>query len=179
MAIMSLLVSGSDSAAATNGTNLVINGTNYNLASAPAVVTTYGRYTVSCPVGVVFRLQLWGAGGGQASYGGVGGYAQGVITILPGIDQLLLVGQAGSSTSGAASFPDGGPVPGAGIGNNGWPGGGSSRFGPFYAAGSENVTSNAYYLIAGGGGGGHMYGPQGGAGGPQAKTPAQQVMVQA
>jgi len=161
MGILNLFAAGGGGA----NTVLTINGTAYDLASGPATISGYGRYTVTTTATISFRLQLWGAGGGQASYGAAGGYAQGVISLATGQNYLLLIGQGGSSSTGTASFPDGGPVPGYATSNNGWPGGGSSRFGPFYSAGNENISSNTYYLIAGGGGGGHMYGSRGGAGG--------------
>jgi hypothetical protein len=165
------------STAASGTTTINIGGTDYNLSSAPATITSQGRYTVSCTGSITFKLQVWGAGGGNGgSYGvgGAGGYGQGIITLAAGTNYLLIVGQNGSSSSGSASFPDGGSVPYRNSYGDpsGAPGGGSSRFGPFYSSGNENISTNTYYLIAGGGGGAHpygsyysYYGAMGGAGG--------------
>lgn len=114
---------------------------------------------------------MWGAGGGTGNdsspnAAGAGGYAEGYITLLPGITYVFLIGAAGTF-GGSSIFPDGGRADSlysstyyAGSG------GGSTRFGPYAqsgfnitnSAGNYNNTSAAYYLIAGGGGGGTNWG---------------------
>lgn len=165
MSIMSLLVAGGG----INTTTVInIGGTNYNLGLGPAtIITSSVNYTVTCDANITVRVQLWGAGG--YGTGGAGGYAQGVIQLTSAFNYGLIVGNGG--LNGTGGFPDGGNVPGYGYSNNGWAGGGSSRFGPYYS--SYNNTSNAFYLIAGGGGGGHLYSPGAGYGGGGGGTTGQ------
>lgn len=138
-------------------TVITVNGTQYNLATAPATFTTSGKYDIDATAGLTVKIQLWGAGGtGGAGSPGAGGYARGTYT-FDGSTHTAFVG--GTGTSGSSAYPDGGYA--VSFGGNG---GGSSRFGPSVSDANRNNSGTIYYLIAGGGGGG-SYAATGGNGG--------------
>jgi hypothetical protein len=118
-------------------------------------------------------FSLWGAAGGNGSYGsaassGAGGFAKGTVTLQPGTTYYMYVGQGGFGPS-AASFGSGGL--------GGWPNGGFGTMGDASGAGGGGMTmlSTAIFstgmsdsnilLIAGAGGGSTGYAGAAGAGG--------------
>ena len=117
-----------------------------------------GQYTFTVPDGITqVTIKTWGAGGtgtGNAA-GGVGGYAQGTVTVTP--NQNLIV-KVGSPTGGGA----GGTATGGayGAGGSGKAGGGYS--GVFASSLSH---ANTLVLAGAGGGGGGVYQTTGGYGG--------------
>ena len=157
----------------------VVNGsTEYNLQTSSYTASTQGYYTLVPSFDFQAIIQLWGAGGAGAtgttgnSYGGAGGYVEGIVSLLKNTTYVFLIGEGGYGTlynytanvTGNKSFPDGGrSLNNEGYGQGG--GGGSSRFG-LYAQSGLNITNSStnynnmnasYFLVAGGGGGGTDY----------------------
>lgn len=136
-----------------------------------AFAYTGGLQTFTVPAGVteLDAAHLWGAAGGGRHYangaddiGGAGGYATGKITVTPGEDLTLLVGQGGiSQNSSTATFGYGGR---GGAGSSGAVGsGGGGLTGIFRGAVSQ---ANALLIAGGGGGSPGLQGlSDGGAGG--------------
>lgn len=88
--------------------------------------------------------KLWGAGGGNRSTGGAGGYTEAEISVTPGENLFIMVGQEGSDSGGVTTSTYGG---GGGVNwDSGWggrQGGGRSAI----------RVGGADILTAGGGGG--------------------------
>lgn len=97
-----------------------------------------------------WKLEVWGAQGGyrsSSSYGGLGGYAQGILRILEGTQVYCYAG--GSGTTGGASES-------TSTGRGGFNGGGLRAYYPGGGGGSDiRVGQDSLYariIVAGGGG---------------------------
>lgn len=137
----------------------------YNLANSARVITVGGATPVT--------FRIWGAAGGNGMYGtlatgsGAGGFAKGTVTLQPGTNYYLYIGEGGKPTTAAGSV--------GGLG--GWPNGGYGSMGDASGGGGGGMTmlSKAVFsvgmsdsdilLIAGAGGGSTGYAGQAGAGG--------------
>ena len=124
---------------------------------------TGGQQTLTVPYTGTYKLEVWGAQGGnnttQGGSGGKGGYSQGTISLNSGTTIYVYVGGQGSTSTGG--FNGGGTA--YNTGNSGASGGGATDF---------RIGSNTLYyrvIVAGGGGGaGYLYNANknlGGAGG--------------
>lgn len=140
---------------------------------------TAGGYKLTLNDPGRFEVHLWGSGGidgvyPSTGYSGPGGYTKYTADLGPGVYGLYLSGHEYSPFTTASingGWPDGGDVQSAT--NNGQGGGGSTRFGPWYATlAAANASTATYYAIAGGGGGSHQYFNAGGAGGGLSGTAA-------
>ena len=155
-------------------TGLVSSTTYYAVAYATnSIGTTYGdqisftttmqtdfTYTGGIQSFVVpstgnYKLEVWGAQGGDASpyYGGMGGYASGTIDLTAGQTIYIYVGQVGQGAGGGSAWNGGGGGTCCGAG-----GGGGTDF-------RLGGTALAYrVIVAGAGGGGSNDTPQGNGG---------------
>ena len=155
-------------------TGLVSSTTYYAVAYATnSIGTTYGdqisftttmqtdfTYTGGIQSFVVpstgnYKLEVWGAQGGDASpyYGGMGGYASGTIALTAGQTIYIYVGQVGQGAGGGSAWNGGGGGTCCGAG-----GGGGTDF-------RLGGTALAYrVIVAGAGGGGSNDTPQGNGG---------------
>ena len=155
-------------------TGLVSSTTYYAVAYATnSIGTTYGdqvsftttmqtdfSYTGGMQSFVVpatgsYKLEVWGAQGGNASpyYGGMGGYANGTISLTAGQTIYIFVGQLGQGASAGSAWNGGGGGTCCGAG-----GGGGTDFRIGGTALSNRV------IVAGAGGGGSNDSPQGNGG---------------
>ena len=129
----------------------------------------YQTYTV--PATGKYKLQVWGAQGGEKNttyaLGGKGGYSVGTITLTKGDTLYIYVGGAGTTATGTTESEggyNGGGNGGAGSSGQGASGGGATDI---------RIGGTTYYnrvIVAGGGGGsggraGASYQSTGGAGG--------------
>lgn len=160
----------------TNGggkADLYINGaiqtTNIYL-SYPGSNNPYLLTVTGGPL--TMTVYLWGASGGSNDYSatyysGAGGGSVGTVTLSPGTNYYLYVGQGGQTTSA---------TDGSG-GSGGWPNGGYGTRGDASGAGgggmsmlskalySTSMSTSDIFLIAGAGGGQTGYARNAGAGG--------------
>ena len=139
---------------------------------------TGGVQTFTAPYTGIYQIEIYGAAGGNAgSYsGGKGGYSTGQVSLNKGDVLYVVVGGAGSTSTGkiAGGYNGGG----AAVGNpyNSSPGGSgggathiASMTGTLSSIGETNLDK--IYIVAGGGGGafkcnnGSAWGGNGGAGG--------------
>lgn len=108
----------------------------------------------------LITAKLWGAGGGNRSTAGAGGYTEAEISVTPGEQLTLIVGVDGSDGGGVTSDSYGG---GGGAysdgGNGGRQGGGRSAI-----IGTYNENSYEILTAGGGGGSGYNHGGYGGGG---------------
>jgi len=134
-----------------NAGNSIISKSNAFVTTEPIYNFSYtGNYqTWSVPYTGVYKLELWGAGGGadSTSIGTTGGYSYGEYTLTKGQNVYIYVGgQGAASTSGGGGYNGGGNA------------GGSSGAG----GGATDIRINGLALenrivVAGGGGGaGHQ-----------------------
>ena len=145
--------------------------TTYDATQQDVVISDWGYYTLTASSDISIFVKMWGAGGGGSSSssptrGSAGGYSEGQLD-LPAGSHTIIIGRGGegggySNVTGTAAggYPDGGnsDIPYNGYATGGG-GGGSTRIGAgTIAFGSENTSSNVYYMIAGGGGAGADYG---------------------
>ena len=148
---------------------------NYNANEGTFGTTKYyytgGEQTYVVPLNAYYKLEVWGAQGGNAgSYpGGYGGYAIGKIKLQRNGKLYINVGGVGSSTSaGVASLISGGY-------NGGGSTGGQACCGRIYGSGggathiaknsgvlSSLVDNKDFIIIVAGGGGGSYYGTNSG-----------------
>jgi uncharacterized protein YkuJ len=154
--------SGGDEGTPTSGAG------SYTASSTWSTVTSGATWTV--PSGVTeIKIKVWGAGGGgghkhsasseaETMYGGGGGYAEGVITVIPG--QVLDIDVGAGGDGGTASGPtSGGGLSRVASGSVPWVIGGSG-------GGSEGDNDPAVPTrtgYGGPGGGTDGYGGKGGA----------------
>ncbi len=155
-------------------TGLVSSTTYYAVAYATnSIGTTYGdqisftttmqtdfTYTGGIQSFVVpstgnYKLEVWGAQGGDASpyYGGMGGYASGTIDLTAGQTIYIYVGQVGQGAGGGSAWNGGGGGTCCGAG-----GGGGTDF----RLGGTALANRV--IVAGAGGGGSNDTPQGNGG---------------
>lgn len=128
---------------------------------------TGGDQSFTVPGGVTqIEIHAWGAGGGGSGNsfsGGAGGYSTGYLSVNPGDNLTIIVGQGGryQSSTGAPqdrNYSYGGGASGGGALNNY-----SNTFAG--GGGRSAVRKNGIEAITAGGGGGAGYGGNGGAGG--------------
>lgn len=137
-------------------------------------------------VAKTITVTMWGGAGGNGaysggSYAGAGGYTKGTVTLQPGQNYYLYVGQGGQRAS-SPSFGWGG--------TGGWPNGGYGTMGDASGSGgggmsmlsratfSVGMTDTQILMIAGGGGGTCGYaGNAGAGGGGDGQTSATQASV--
>ncbi len=137
--------------------NLLLIAVSLGFGQTYGQVTTFsftgGVQTYTVPVGVTsIQIETWGAQGGTGTYGGItpnpglGGYASGTLSVMPGTTYNIYVGGEGAS-SGPGGFNGGGQ---AGT-DYGASGGGASdvRISPF------GLVDR---IIVGAGGGGAAFG---------------------
>ena len=149
--------------------------------NAPVTATytaTNSDQSFTAPAGVnAVSLKMWGAGGagsnqqswGGSNGGGGGGYASGTVTVTPGNDYVIVVGDGGTASDESANYGGGGKGNSWGTGSGGGLTGffdGSGQV--FSTASPQSGAHGRSLLIAGGGGGGGANrggNCQGGAGG--------------
>ncbi|MDR1784929.1 MAG: InlB B-repeat-containing protein, partial [Spirochaetaceae bacterium] len=108
---------------------------------------------------IAYTFEAWGGNGGQATYGGIGGYSKGNLTVAAGtsVTLYLYTGQAGQYR---ATGHGAGGWNGGGLGGNArpsWGGGGASSISLANGAWNNTTVLDRRILVAGGGGGG-VYG---------------------
>lgn len=101
---------------------LAFDGTNFQLLTAPVlafsnrqIFTASGAFTP--PAGITrARVRVWGAGGGSggtfgtasgSSGGGGGGYAEGIVSVTPGVGVTATVGAGGAAGASAGATAGG------------------------------------------------------------------------
>lgn len=132
---------------------------------SPVVSFNYtGDYqTFTAPVAGSYKLEAWGASGGNSTryttqYGGKGGYSSGTINLAKNQTIYIYVGGAGGPAESNDSTTDTGGWNGGGSllgGQNafGAPGGGATDFRTVPGVWSDINGLNSRILVAGGGGG--------------------------
>jgi hypothetical protein len=158
------------------------------VSRANLIATNNSSYSITVSGGTCYAFfTLLGAGGGggwaTAPPGGTGGYASGVVPLVPGTTYNLLIGQGGLAIQPNEANPNV-PVGGGGLaGTVGYGGQGGGLTGLFYGnivPGSATLTSvtagnNSNSILISGGGGGASYealpGGAGGGGGGGFTTP--------
>lgn len=139
----------------TNECLFVYNGTYWKSMCFLPYDSTFFSYTgalqtVTVPVGYTkMEIHCYGAqggtgGGASGGIGGLGGYAGGEMTVVPGAQYAILVGQSPTDHTGGYGGGANGGAPGA----NGRGGGGG---GASYVA---DMSANILAIAGGGGGGG-------------------------
>lgn len=132
-----------------------------------------GTYSYMVPASTIYLVvKVWGAGGGATgpggfSYGGMGGYIEGLVYVTPGTTYSVLVGAGGGNLNGAGAGDGGGGSQfgygsigfgaggggGGSNGDNGWwysgDNGGSSL--STYPGNGDNGTSSLTQAAAAGG----------------------------
>ena len=116
---------------------------------------TGGVQTFTVPSNGEYTLEVWGAQGGHATYGGKGGYSQGTLTLTTGTNLYIQVGGQPIDRAGGYN--------GGGYGNPTGTHGQASGGGGATDIRVVGTTINHRIIVAGGGGG--FGGAQGGAGG--------------
>ncbi|MDR0591352.1 MAG: hypothetical protein LBG75_02265 [Candidatus Nomurabacteria bacterium] len=119
------------------------------------------------PNGGKYQLEVWGAQGGNTTYGGKGGYSVGEATLIGGATLYMAVGGTGSVTTGTnipGGFNGGGIQQSANNGTFG-SGGGATHISRADGLLSQTDVRNAILIVAGGGGGAGYNNVYGGAGG--------------
>jgi len=158
--------------------NTMPDGTGTNLLNFGKVrepVTFYAIYyqseydytgseqTFTAPVDGWYKVQLWGAKGGNDSCtGGNGAYVTGEVHVTAGTKLYVYVGDAGQSwANGYGAGYNGGGLPGT-SGASG-SGGGATDIRTQPGAWTKTLSSRIAVAAGGGGGGWHGYGGYGGA----------------
>ena len=157
--------------------NTKADGTGTNLTSYGKVrgpVTFYAIYYQSeyyytgseqvfrAPVNGWYKVQLWGARGGDDTYSGANGaYVTGELHVTAGTSLYVYVGAPGRSGTGSGAGYNGGANPGG----SGWSGsgGGATDIRTRSGAWTSSLGSRIAVAAGGGGGGQFGYGGYGGA----------------
>ena len=119
---------------------------------------TGGEQTFTVPYNGTYKLELWGAQGGEynsANYGGRGGYTSGEIYLDAGTTLYIYVGQAGAY-SGNITTPtswNGGGASGNNAGGKSSSGGGSTDVRLINGAWNNEQSLISRIMVAAGGGG--------------------------
>lgn len=156
-----------------DGTGTNIN--DYGIITGP--VTFYAIYyqseyyytgapqTFRAPVNGWYRIQLWGAeGGDDACGGGRGAYTSGEVHVSAGTELYIYIGAPGaSSTHGTGAGYNGGGNSGSNAGGRSGSGGGATDVRTLYGSWNQNLTSRIMVAAGGGGGGMRTVGGYGGA----------------
>ena len=121
--------------------------------------------TFQAPVDGWYRVQLWGAQGGNDTFsGGKGAYVSGEVHVEAGTELYVYVGAPGASnTHGSGAGYNGGGQSGADAGGVSGSGGGATDIRTVYGNWNQNLTSRIAVAAGGGGGGNHSAGGYGGA----------------
>ena len=117
---------------------------------------TGATQTYTAPADGYYKIELWGAKGGDTA-GAKGGYATGEVYLTKGTELYVYVGQRISSTSNATAF-NGGPSS-----SGGKPGGGATDVRLVSGSWNNATSLRSRIMVAGGGGAG-----SGGSGTPGA-----------
>ena len=119
--------------------------------------------TFVAPINATYKLEVWGAQGGEAigRVGGYGGYSTGKIYLKKGTKLYINVGGMGESTQSTAFVPYQGGYNGGGNsrcdGATAWGAGGGATSIAFTSGLLKNVPSSSLIMVASGGGGGGTY----------------------
>lgn len=121
---------------------------------ATKTVTTPGIVEYEIPATGIYFLEVWGAGGGNSSYGGKGGFTSGYRKFNKGEKVYICVGGAGSYSTSQAStggYNGGGDASYANYSS----GGGATHIAGITGTLSEIKAKNVskVFIVAGGGGG--------------------------
>jgi hypothetical protein len=121
-------------------------GANGQNASRITIVGFNNSTTWTCPSGVYeIAVELWGGSGGGTftQAGGDGGYNRAVLTVSPGVDYSIAIGQSGAAGSGTNNGGNGGVSAFGGILNA--QGGGGGIYGVWGGTGSNGAIQNWPY----------------------------------
>ena len=162
-------------------TDLTITREYSITVNAPVSATysaTNSDQSFNAPSGVnAIQFKMWGAGGAGSnregwsgsSGGGGGGYATGLVTVTPGNDYVIVVGDGGTAGDESANYGGGGKGNSWGTGSGGGLSGFFDGSGQVFSSGTPQSGAHGRSLLiagGGGGGGGNRGGnTQGGAGG--------------
>ena len=131
-----------------NGTNTIANA---QFITQFSYTGSYQTYTV--PATGWYNVELWGAQGGDATYGGKGGYTSGLTYLNQGDNYYIYVGSQGSGATGGYN--------GGGLGTAapypGLPGGGATDIRLVSGTWNNSTSLNSRVMVAAGGGGGQTY----------------------
>lgn len=137
------------------------------IVQAPVANTfnyTGSTQTFTAPATATFQVYVWGAGGGTGgsqnqTFGGAGGFAEGLLSASSGQTYRVQVGGGGNHTSSGTA---GGGFAGGGNAGN-VPGGnqGGASGGGYSGVFLQNVSFSNARILAGGGGGGAGNGSSG------------------
>ena len=122
-------------------------------------------WTVPTGCSGTYKLEVWGAQGGNASgqhkagSGGFGGYSTGNVTLEAGTTLYVVVGGQGTSAYDLSTggYNGGGSGYGDDSGNDQWKagsGGGATHIGTFNSTLAAHGNTSGLFIVAGGGGGG-------------------------
>ena len=116
-------------------------------------------FTVPTGCGGTYKLEVWGAQGGNGNgtyQGGKGGYASGSVSLAAGTTVYVVVGGQGATATTnntGGGYNGGGNIGNYAGGNGVGGGGGATHIGKTNAL-LKNTASGNLYIVAGGGGGG-------------------------
>lgn len=130
---------------------VAITTKDYSVANT----TSSKYYTFTAEATGTYKLQVWGAQGGyrnSSTYGGLGGYSTGIISLTKGTKLYVYVGGAGGNSSTSTATVNAGGYNGGGYRYGYCGGGGATDI--RLSAGTWNSTSSLYsrVIVAGGGG---------------------------
>ncbi|MDD6224594.1 MAG: glycine-rich protein [bacterium] len=136
--------------------------------SANSLVTDYGytggMQTYTVPATGTYKIELWGASGGNKGQnpGGMGSYTKGFISLTKGTNLYLYVGGAGSENSIKGGYNGGGASTQS---ENGSPGGGATDIRMVGGEWNDFASLKSRIMVAAGGGGANSEGKGGNGGG--------------
>ena len=136
-------------------------GVKYNLTTINKLYTTSGEQTYTVPTTGTYKLEVWGAQGGEN--GGYGGYSTGKVNLTSGEKIYINIGGLGVSKDSGSAYNGGGRgyATYATCGS----GGGATHIAKVSGLLSTLSSKTSNILIVAGGGGGYCHDTTGGSGG--------------
>jgi hypothetical protein len=137
----------------TRTINIIFTNCAYTSPQTWAFAYTGGAQTFTAPCSAKYKVELWGASGGDflSIMGGRGGYSTGEITLSKSISVYIYLG--GAPASNEAGGYNGGSSLITGQGIYGRPGGGGSDVRLVSGSWNDTTGLRSRIIVAGGGGG--------------------------
>lgn len=129
----------------------VIDFDNYNASFS----YTGGEQTYTVNLPGYYKIEAWGAQGGNSTYGGKGGYSSGTIKLNKGENLYIYVGGMGPSNATTTNIGgyNGGGYSGNNSGSNSYGGGGATDIRLWGGAWNDSTGLNSRIMVAAGGAG--------------------------